>query len=176
MPLFKPMLTDFNLNEFQWSWHKNINLIFYSRKAFENIMCTMKSQMLYEHPILIITKINIDMSHPSMKMLTHLPLDKMASISLTIFSNAFSRLKKHRILVLISLKFVPKGPINNKSTLVKVMAWRRIGDKPLSETMTPDSLTHIRGTSGRWANILIQFSFSRGFVPMCVMSNNSELV
>ena len=35
----------------------------------------------------------------------------------------------------ISLTFVPKGPINNITTLVQVMAWRRPGDKPLSEPM-----------------------------------------
>ena len=35
----------------------------------------------------------------------------------------------------MSLKFVPKGPINNISTLVQMMAWRRPGDKPLSEPM-----------------------------------------
>ena len=33
----------------------------------------------------------------------------------------------------ISLKFVPKGPINNIPALVHIMAWRRPGDKPLSE-------------------------------------------
>ena len=32
----------------------------------------------------------------------------------------------------ISLKFVPKGPIENNSALVPIMAWRQIGDKPLS--------------------------------------------
>ena len=37
------------------------------------------------------------------------------------------------ILIKISLKFVPKGPINNILTLVQVMALRRPGDKPLSE-------------------------------------------
>ena len=37
------------------------------------------------------------------------------------------------ILIKISLKFVPKGPINNIPALVQMMAWRRIGDKPLSE-------------------------------------------
>ena len=31
--------------------------------------------------------------------------------------------------------FVPKGPIDNKSVLVQVMAWRRRGDKPLPEPM-----------------------------------------
>ena len=40
-----------------------------------------------------------------------------------------------RISIKISLKFVPKGPINNISTLVQIMAWRRSGDKPLSESM-----------------------------------------
>ena len=39
------------------------------------------------------------------------------------------------ILTKISLKFVPKGPINNIRTLVQIMAWRRTGDKPLSEPM-----------------------------------------
>ena len=34
-----------------------------------------------------------------------------------------------------SLKFVPKGPINNIQALVKIMAWRRLGDKPSSEPM-----------------------------------------
>ena len=35
----------------------------------------------------------------------------------------------------ISLKFVPKVPINNIPALVQIMAWRRPGDKPLSEAM-----------------------------------------
>ena len=39
------------------------------------------------------------------------------------------------ILIRTSVKFVPKVPIDNKSMLVQVMAWRRIGDKPLSEPM-----------------------------------------
>ena len=33
----------------------------------------------------------------------------------------------------ILLKFVPKGSINNIRALVQIMAWRRTGDKPLSE-------------------------------------------
>ena len=40
-----------------------------------------------------------------------------------------------RILIEISLKFVPKGPISNIPALVQIMAWRRPGDKPLSEPM-----------------------------------------
>ena len=34
-----------------------------------------------------------------------------------------------------SMKFVPKGRINNIPALVQIMAWRRSGDKPLSEPM-----------------------------------------
>ena len=43
--------------------------------------------------------------------------------------------KKFCVLNKISLKFVPKGPINNILALVQIMAWRRSGDKPLSEPM-----------------------------------------
>ena len=39
------------------------------------------------------------------------------------------------IAIKISLKFVPKGPINNILALVQIMAWRWSGDKPLSEPM-----------------------------------------
>ena len=34
------------------------------------------------------------------------------------------------ILIKISLKFVPKGPVNNIPALVQKTAWRRPGDKP----------------------------------------------
>ena len=40
-----------------------------------------------------------------------------------------------RISIQISLKFVPKGAIDNKSALVQVMACRQISDKPLPEAM-----------------------------------------
>ena len=43
--------------------------------------------------------------------------------------------EKSCILIQILLKFVPKGPIDNESPLIQVMAWRRTGDKPLSEPM-----------------------------------------
>ena len=47
------------------------------------------------------------------------------------------------ILIKISVKFVPKGPINDIPSLVQIMAWRRSGDKPLSEPMMVSLLTHI---------------------------------
>ena len=50
----------------------------------------------------------------------------------------------------ISLKFVPKGSINNTPTLFQIMAWCRPGDKPLSEPMMVSSLTHICVTRPQW--------------------------
>ena len=39
------------------------------------------------------------------------------------------------ILIKISLKYIPRGPFSNKPALVQIMAWRRWGDKALSEPM-----------------------------------------
>ena len=50
----------------------------------------------------------------------------------------------------ISLKFVPKGLINNIPALVQIMAWRRPGDRPLSEPMLARLLTHICVTRPQW--------------------------
>ena len=54
------------------------------------------------------------------------------------------------IPIKISLKFVPKGPINNIPALVQIMAWRRPGDKPLSEAMMVSLPTHICVTRPQW--------------------------
>ena len=40
-----------------------------------------------------------------------------------------------RIWIQISVKFVPKGTIENKSALVQVFTWCRRGNKPLPETI-----------------------------------------
>ena len=65
-------------------------------------------------------------------VLTHWDRDKMDAISQTTFSNAFMEWSP----IKISLKFVPKGPINNIPALVQIMA----------------SMTHTYGTMGRWFN------------------------
>ena len=52
----------------------------------------------------------------------------------------------------ISLKFVPWGPINNIPALVHMMAWRRPGDKSLSEPMMVTLMTHICGTRPQLVN------------------------
>ena len=43
--------------------------------------------------------------------------------------------ENNRIKIQISLKFVPRSLIDNRPALVRVMAWRRTGDKPLPKQM-----------------------------------------
>ena len=40
-----------------------------------------------------------------------------------------------RIPIQMSLKFVPRSPIDNKLTLVQVMAWCQTSNKPFPELM-----------------------------------------
>ena len=82
--------------------------------------------------------------------LTHWGRDKMATISQTTLFNRIFLNENVRIFIKFSLKFVPKGPIINIPALVQIMAWRRPGDKPLSETMMVTLLTHICITRPQW--------------------------
>ena len=40
-----------------------------------------------------------------------------------------------RLAIQISLKFVPRSPVDNKPALFQEMAWCQTNDKPLSEPM-----------------------------------------
>ena len=62
-----------------------------------------------------------DQLNKILDQLTHWGRDKMPAILQVTLS------------IKISLKFVPKGPINNIPALVQIMAWHRSGDKPISE-------------------------------------------
>ena len=83
--------------------------------------------------------------------LTHWSRDKMAAISQTTFSNAFSWLKMFEYWWNFHWCF-PKGPINNIPALVQIMAWRLDGAKPIFEPMMFFLLTHIRVTRPQWVN------------------------
>ena len=69
-----------------------------------------------------------------------------------------------RNTIKISLKFVPRVPINNIPALVQIMAWRRSGNKSLSEPMMVSLLTHICVTRPQWVNTVLcwatNFTFS----------------
>ena len=65
------------------------------------------------------------------------------------------------ILIEISLKFVRMVSINNIPALVLIMAWRRPGEKPLSESMMASSLPHICITRSQWVNNWEKLSVDR---------------
>ena len=72
------------------------------------------------------------------------------------------------ISIKISLKFVPKGPINNIPALVQIMAWRRAGDKPLSESMMVSLPTHICVARPQWVKHKShEISFAHNLFLIC---------
>ena len=76
----------------------------------------------------------------------------------------------------ISLKVVPKGRINNIPALVQIMAWRRPGDKPLSEPMMVSLPTHICVTRPQWVKdvwvVISAFLFqTHRFIPMVYLDS-----
>ena len=80
--------------------------------------------------------------------------------------NTFKRIlfKEHVIIsIKVSMKFVPKVPINNIPALVQIMAWRHPDDKPLYEAMMVNLQTHI--CVSIWVNSLYEN-------PMLLTLNN----
>ena len=96
----------------------------------------------------------------SVWIITHWGRDKMAAISQTTFSNASFLNENTSISINISLKFVSEGRIDNIPSLVQIMAWRRLGDKPLSEPMIVSLLTHICVTRPQWVKVSRKVSSS----------------
>ena len=66
------------------------------------------------------------------------------------------------ISINFSLKFVPKGSISNIPALVQIMAWRRLGDKPLSEPMLTYFPTHKCVSRPQWVNAKYCGLYTRG--------------
>ena len=92
------------------------------------------------------------LAHPPLK-LGHWGRDKIDAISQTIFSNPFSWMKMHEFRLRFHWSFfVPTVRIDNIPALFQIMAWRRPGDKPLSEPMMVSILTHICVTRPQWVN------------------------
>ena len=108
-------------------------------------LCLLMDEHIYRH----------DEEDDSVRRWTPWGRNKMAAIFQTAFSNAFSWMKMYKFLLRFhwSLFLVPKGTINNIPALVRIMAWRRPGDKPLSEPMMVSLLTHICVTRPQWVNV-----------------------
>ena len=85
--------------------------------------------------------------------LTYWGRDKMDVISQTTSSSMKN--ENVWIPIKISMKFVPKGPINNIPSLVQIVARRRPGDKPLSEPIMVVSPTHVSVTGPQWVNVTV---------------------
>ena len=83
---------------------------------------------LWHHSVMLHMSVPTDLFNSS------LPGQNGCHFADNIFKYIFMN-EKFCILIRISLKFVPKGLISNKSALVQVMAWCRTGDKPLPEPM-----------------------------------------
>ena len=74
------------------------------------------------------------------------------------------------ISINISLKFVSHGPIDSIPALVQIMAWRRPGDKPLSEPMVVSLLTYIyMRHSASMSSLQVSRNWSSSWLKM---SNN----
>ena len=70
------------------------------------------------------------------------------------------------ISIIISMKFVFKGPTNNIPELIQIMAWCRQGGKPLSESMTVSLMMHICTTRPQWVDVR-QVSEQQSFGNTC---------
>ena len=82
--------------------------------------------------------------------LTHWGRDKVDVSSRTTFFKCIFLNEKAWISVKLSPKFVPRGAVDNIRALVQIMAWRRIGDKPLSEPMMVIVLRYICVIRPQW--------------------------
>ena len=78
--------------------------------------------------------------------------DKMVMKLSYLYNTNCDTLAFEWILINISLEFVPMGPINNIPVLVQIMAWHRLGHKPLSEPIMVRLLSHICITRPQWVN------------------------
>ena len=91
---------------------------------------------------------------PGLNGLTHWGPDKMAAIFRTTFSSGFPCMEMYELRLKFHWSLFRKGSINNIPALVQIMAWRRPGDKLLSEPMMVSSSTHICVTRPQWVNTL----------------------
>ena len=147
------------VNERNWLSNK-IKLKYVSLDTYHNSLALVEV-MVWSLPQPLMTNVTDISASLGLNDLTHLPLDKMGAI---LADDIFKRIFLNEnviIAIQISLKFVTYGPIGNKSALVRVMAWRRTGDKPLPEpmmTQSTDAKAALGGdelkTRAKWTTLL----------------------
>ena len=109
---------------------------------FKSFYLSMNSISLVEH---ILLKIYPTRSRITYRINTLRSRPNGRHFADDIFKRIFLN-EKVQVFIQTSLKFVPKGPMNYKSTLVQIIARRGSGDKPLSEPMVvyPPGLSYSR--------------------------------
>ena len=73
-------------------------------------------------------------------------ISNVESVSLNILRPT----ERHFEMDFLEWKFTPRVPITNIPASVQIMAWRRAGDKPLSEPMMDNLQTHICVIRSQW--------------------------
>ena len=76
-------------------------------------------------------------------VLPHWSRDKLTAVFQMTFSCVSFFIKMYELRLKFYFKFVSKGQISNIPALVQIMTWCGPGDKPLSESMMVNLLTHI---------------------------------
>ena len=99
--------------------------------------------------------------------LTHWGRDKIDAILQTAFSNTISWMKMFEFRLKFHWSLFLKVQLTNIPALVQIMAWRRTGDKPLSEPMMT---MYIWVTRPQWVNLtLLSLEFAvRAFKPSSI--------
>ena len=97
-------------------------------------------------------KLHFSSRHGIKRRFNSSSLDKMAAILADDNLKCIFLNENDRIPIRISLKCIPMSPIDNKSALVQVMAWRRTGAKPLSGPMLTQFADAYMRHKGRWVN------------------------
>ena len=96
-------------------------------------------------------------------ILTHLPPGQNSRHFRRRHFKCIFLYKNDRIPIWISMKFVPRCPIDNITAFVQLMAWRRPGDKPITEPMLTHFIDAYMGHSGRWVK-----NHAHSFAMFCV--------
>ena len=99
-------------------------------------------------------------------LLTHWGRDTIDAILQTTFSNAISWMKMLEFRLKFHWSLFLKGPINNTPALGQIMAWRRPGEKPLSEPMMVILLTHICVTRPQWVKLILLMHNSSFYIKI----------
>ena len=108
------------------------------------------------------------------------PLDKMPPFHWQHFQMHFSSFCecKFCILIPVSLKSVPKVPIDNESALVQVITWCQTSNKPLCQPMMATLLMHICTTQPQrvkqwFCRTLIWLNFSACYLVFPTFSHST---